>query len=89
MVFLIYLSATQGGSDNETCLHMACRIDASKGEKCLIMLLKSGADPNMTMADGRTPLHIAAGDDGYVSVVQGPLKSVCVDVIEFKEQIIG
>ena len=54
----------QGGSSNETCLHMACRIDAAKGERCLMMLLKSGADPNMTMSDGRTPLHIAAGEDG-------------------------
>lgn len=31
-----------------------------EGEKCALMLLKSGADPNITMENGETPLHVAA-----------------------------
>ena len=80
----------KGGSENETPLHMACRLGMknaylrssfdkkvliptnifidelqlilgdTRGEKCVRMLLKSGANPNLPLTDGRTPLHISA-----------------------------
>lgn len=33
------------------------------------MLLKSGADANLAMADGRTPIHIAA-ESGNIGVIK-------------------
>jgi ankyrin repeat protein len=50
----------RGGKIGEAPLHIAARIDELKGEQCSRMLLKSGADCNLAMEDGRTPLHIAA-----------------------------
>ena len=50
----------KGGPENETPLHMACRLGETRGEKCVRMLLKSGANPNLPLSDGRTPLHISA-----------------------------
>lgn len=47
-----------GGKEKETPLHIAARV--MEGEKCALMLLKSGADPNITMDSGETPLHVAA-----------------------------
>lgn len=40
-----------------------------RGEKCTKMLLKSGADTNMAMADGRTPLHISS-ESGTLAVLR-------------------
>ncbi|BES94180.1 Ion channel nompc [Nesidiocoris tenuis] len=48
----------KGGSLLETPLHIAARV--KDGEKCALMLLKSGAGPNLTTADGQTPVHVAA-----------------------------
>eukprot|EP00095_Tigriopus_kingsejongensis_P008369 maker-scaffold856_size87843-snap-gene-0.19 protein:Tk08369 transcript:maker-scaffold856_size87843-snap-gene-0.19-mRNA-1 annotation:"PREDICTED: uncharacterized protein LOC100122337" len=56
----------KGGKIGETALHIASRIDEIRGEKCTRMLLKSGADPNLAMADGRTALHVAA-ENGTVT----------------------
>ncbi|ODM89562.1 Ankyrin-3 [Orchesella cincta] len=48
----------KGGKDQETPLHIGARVLG--GEKCALMLLKSGANPNITMENGETPLHVAA-----------------------------
>ena len=53
----------------ETPLHIASRIEETRGEKCTKMLLKSGADTNLAMQDGRTPLHIA-GESGNIAVLK-------------------
>ncbi|XP_024086080.1 serine/threonine-protein phosphatase 6 regulatory ankyrin repeat subunit B isoform X2 [Cimex lectularius] len=48
----------KGGSQLETPLHIAARV--KDGDRCALMLLKSGAGPNLTTADGQTPVHVAA-----------------------------
>ena len=50
----------KGGETEETALHIAARIDEARGDKCSKILLKSGADPNLPMGNGCTPVHIAA-----------------------------
>jgi len=47
-----------GGKLRETPLHIAARV--KEGDRCALMLLKSGAAPNLTTDDGRTPVHVAA-----------------------------
>jgi ankyrin repeat protein len=47
-----------GGKLRETPLHIAARV--KDGDRCALMLLKSGAGPNRTTDDGKTPVHIAA-----------------------------
>lgn len=42
----------------ETPLHIAARV--KDGDRCALMLLKSGAGPNLAMDDGQTPVHVAA-----------------------------
>ena len=32
---------------------MACRLGEARGEKCVRMLLKSGANPNLPLSDGK------------------------------------
>ncbi|XP_045495167.1 serine/threonine-protein phosphatase 6 regulatory ankyrin repeat subunit B [Colias croceus] len=48
----------RGGKQRETPLHIAARIP--DGDKCALMLLKSGAGPNKATEDGMTPVHVAA-----------------------------
>ncbi|CAH1101713.1 unnamed protein product [Psylliodes chrysocephalus] len=48
----------RGGKLKETALHIAARV--KDGEKCALMLLKSGAGPNLATHDGQTPVHVAA-----------------------------
>ncbi|XP_034948756.1 serine/threonine-protein phosphatase 6 regulatory ankyrin repeat subunit A-like [Chelonus insularis] len=48
----------RGGRFCETPLHIAARI--SGGDRCTLMLLKSGARPNLTTDNGQTPVHLAA-----------------------------
>ncbi|CAH1122114.1 unnamed protein product [Ceutorhynchus assimilis] len=48
----------RGGKLKETALHIAARV--RDGEKCALMLLKSGAGPNIATHDGNTPVHVAA-----------------------------
>ena len=59
----------RGGTKDESALHIAARIEEGKGEKCVRMLIKSGADPNMSMGDGRTAVHIAA-ENGNLAVIR-------------------
>ena len=71
---LTHLNITQpllfaGGPVGEAPLHIAARIEEARGEKCTKMLLKSGADTNLAMTDGRTPLHIAA-ESGSIAVLK-------------------
>ena len=42
----------------ETPLHIAARV--KDGDRCALMLLKSGAGANQTTEDGQTPVHVAA-----------------------------
>lgn len=42
----------------ETPLHLGARV--KDGDRCALMLLKSGAGPNLTTDDGQTPVHVAA-----------------------------
>lgn len=48
----------QGGKLRETPLHIAARV--KDGDRCALMLLKSGANPNIVTDDGQAPLHVAA-----------------------------
>ena len=50
----------RGGDTEESALHIAARIDEARGDKCSKILLKSGADPNLQMGNGCSPVHIAA-----------------------------
>ena len=43
---------------HETPLHLASRV--KDGDKCALMLLKSGAGPNLATDDGETSVHVAA-----------------------------
>ena len=48
----------QGGKLKETPLHLGARVP--DGDRCVLMLLKSGANPNITTENGQTPVHVAA-----------------------------
>uniref|UniRef100_T1H944 Ion transport domain-containing protein n=1 Tax=Rhodnius prolixus TaxID=13249 RepID=T1H944_RHOPR len=48
----------KGGIQLETPLHIAARV--KDGDRCALMLLKSGAGPNLCTSDGQTPVHVAA-----------------------------
>ncbi|CAG9537301.1 unnamed protein product [Cercopithifilaria johnstoni] len=49
-----------GGLIDETALHIAASLTTEDAIECAVMLLKSGAQVNVTRNDGETPLHIAA-----------------------------
>ena len=67
--FKIQTFSIIGGKVGETPLHIAARIEEVRGEKCTKMLLKSGADTNLAMQDGRTPVHISA-ESGNIAVLK-------------------
>lgn len=48
----------QGGKLRETPLHLGARV--ADGDRCVLMLLKSGANPNITTENGETPVHVAS-----------------------------
>lgn len=56
-----------GGKNKETPLHIAARV--KDGEKCALMLLKSGAGPNLTTEDGQTPVHVAASTGNLATLL--------------------
>lgn len=56
----------RGGALKETPLHIAARI--KDGDRCALMLLKSGAGPNHTTDDGQTPVHVAAKNGSVVAL---------------------
>lgn len=39
-------------------MHLGARVP--DGDRCVLMLLKSGANPNITTENGQTPVHVAA-----------------------------
>lgn len=56
----------RGGRLKETPLHIASRV--KNGDRCALMLLKSGASPNLTTDDGQTPVHVAAKNGNSVTL---------------------
>ncbi|KAL1463243.1 hypothetical protein WDU94_015014 [Cyamophila willieti] len=56
----------RGGKLRETPLHIAARV--KDGDRCALMLLKSGAGPNLTTDDGQTPIHAAASHGNLVTL---------------------
>ncbi|XP_011695990.1 PREDICTED: LOW QUALITY PROTEIN: serine/threonine-protein phosphatase 6 regulatory ankyrin repeat subunit C-like [Wasmannia auropunctata] len=48
----------RGGKLRETPLHIAAKV--ADGDECALMLLQSGANPNLPINDGQTPVHVAA-----------------------------
>nr|AOR81468.1 no mechanoreceptor potential C [Nilaparvata lugens] len=48
----------RGGKLLETPLHIAARV--KEGDRCALMLLKSGANTNLPMENGQTAIHISA-----------------------------
>ena len=64
----------RGGKADETALHIAARIDEGKGERCTKQLVKSGADPNAPMGDGRSAVHNAAAN-GNLAVLRALLQN--------------
>ncbi|XP_054262267.1 ankyrin-1-like [Macrosteles quadrilineatus] len=57
----------RGGKNKETPLHIASRV--KDGEKCGLMLLKSGAGPNLATEDGQTPVHVAASNGNLATLL--------------------
>lgn len=57
----------RGGRLRETPLHIAARV--KDGDRCALMLLKSGAGANLTTDDGQTPVHVAASNGSLPSLV--------------------
>jgi len=55
-----------GGKLRETPLHIAARV--KDGDRCALMLLKSGAGPNLATDDGQTPVHVAAKHGNLVTL---------------------
>lgn len=51
----------------ETPLHIAARV--KDGDRCALMLLKSGAGPNIKTDDGQTPVHVAAKHGNLVTLM--------------------
>ncbi|XP_017854719.1 serine/threonine-protein phosphatase 6 regulatory ankyrin repeat subunit A [Drosophila busckii] len=58
----------RGGKLRETPLHIAARV--KDGDRCALMLLKSGASPNLTTDDCLTPVHVAASHGNLATMMQ-------------------
>lgn len=57
----------RGGRLRETPLHIAARV--KDGDRCALMLLKSGAGANLTTDDGQTPVHVAAKNGNLATLI--------------------
>lgn len=57
----------RGGRLRETPLHIAARV--KDGDRCALMLLKSGANPNLATDDGQTPVHVAARHGNLATLI--------------------
>lgn len=57
----------RGGRLRETPLHIAARV--KDGERCALMLLKSGAGANLTTDDGQSAVHVAAKNGNLATMV--------------------
>lgn len=57
----------RGGRLRETPLHIAARV--KDGDRCALMLLKSGASANLTTDDGQTPVHVSASTGSLPSLL--------------------
>ncbi|XP_011695992.1 PREDICTED: ankyrin-3-like [Wasmannia auropunctata] len=57
----------RGGKLWETPLHIAAKV--VDGDKCALLLLKSGANPNLTINDGQTPVHVAASHGNLAALL--------------------
>lgn len=57
----------RGGKLRETPLHIAARV--KDGDRCALMLLKSGGGPNLTTDDGQTPVHVASKNGNLQTLV--------------------
>lgn len=57
----------RGGRLRETPLHIAARV--KDGDRCALMLLKSGAGANLTTDDGQTAVHVAAKNGNLATMI--------------------
>ncbi|CAH0387234.1 unnamed protein product [Bemisia tabaci] len=57
----------RGGKLRETPLHIAARV--KDGDRCALMLLKSGAGPNLCTDNGQTPVHVAAKNGNLTTLL--------------------
>ncbi|XP_011692189.1 PREDICTED: serine/threonine-protein phosphatase 6 regulatory ankyrin repeat subunit B [Wasmannia auropunctata] len=57
----------RGGKLRETPLHIAARVADSN--ECVLILLQSGANPNLTINDGQTPVHVAASHGNLATLL--------------------
>lgn len=57
----------RGGKLRETPLHIASRV--KDGDRCALMLLKSGGGPNLATDDGQTPVHVAAKNGNLQTLI--------------------
>lgn len=57
----------RGGKLRETPLHISSRV--RDGDRCALMLLKSGGGPNLATDDGQTPVHVAAKNGNLQTLI--------------------
>lgn len=57
----------RGGKLRETPLHIASRV--KDGDRCALMLLKSGGGPNLATDDGQTPVHVASKNGNVQTLI--------------------
>lgn len=69
-------------------MHIAASLTTADAVECAVMLLKSGAQVNVTRNDGETPLHIAARSplSGMIRLLlsEGADPKICSNVSKIK-----